>query len=258
MGYLLSLSESQAALLFHASEIALLVFGILLAVGIAGEYRKPLPSELASEWTKTRRLRRHEKAFKWLVIVGVTMESFSEAGIFVSSSRLQAIADEKIAQARLELETLKTPRSLVHIPEMIASLELFTGTEYTFSCVFEEEESIQFLGAIDGLLQRTGWKRVKPPGGFPAIKVFGKDVDFAVPLCLKNAVIVSIDSEQPTASLLALTLGEMPAYVRAAIALNANLSSNTFPPHEDNVGKKVDIQQGPSRAVRIGVGKKPQ
>jgi hypothetical protein len=113
------------------------------------------------------------------------------------------------------------------------------------------------LKELDGVLMSAGWKRVKPPGGFPAINVFGKDVEFSVPVCISTGILVSVDSEQSVASLQALSLAAMPMYARAAITLNLNLPSHLSPSHADNVVKTVEVLSGTSKTVRLSVGKKP-
>jgi hypothetical protein len=168
-----------------------------------------------------------------------------------------AEALKRAADATAELNRLKSPRSLVNIPGLITTLQVFKGTEYTFSSVFQDEESIDLLKAIDSALQGAGWKRVKPPGGFAAVNVYGRQVDFAVPVNVITGMQVSVDSEQPLAVLQSLRLDELPQPVRAAVALNLSLSSNISPPQEKSEGKPVDVEPGTSGTIRIAVGKKP-
>jgi hypothetical protein len=87
-----------------------------------------------------------------------------------------ASAEQRAAEATLELARIKAPRSLTRIPQLIAALEPFKGTEYTFSFVFQDEDSTKVLHALDDVLQRAQWKRVKPPPGFPALEFWGKGV----------------------------------------------------------------------------------
>jgi hypothetical protein len=70
-------------------------------------------------------------------------------------------AEQRANEAELELARIKTPRSLIHVPELISALEPFRGTEYVFVSVFQDEESIYFLRAIDDVLQKAGWERGK-------------------------------------------------------------------------------------------------
>jgi hypothetical protein len=93
MGSLLSLSKSGTLLALHISELMLVVLGILLAFGIAGEYGKALPVKLMPEWYEAKRSRSRGTLFMWMVIVGVVGEFFCDAGILVFSSHLETIAE---------------------------------------------------------------------------------------------------------------------------------------------------------------------
>lgn len=192
------------------------------------------------------------------------------AGLLIVDRRINAIQAEELrqfdlklseqqeraAKAELELEKLRTPRTVNHIPELIASLEAFKDTEYTFSAVSAEEESINLLKQIDAILQKAGWKRGKPIGGFPAINVFGNETNFAVPVALASGVLVSIDSSEPIEAFKARPIAELPSFARAAIVLDRSISDNLFPPQE-NIEAKVHVTSGVSTTVRISVGKKP-
>ena len=75
------------------SEIALLVFGFVLVVGIVGEYW--------GKWNKWL------KIFKILVIIGVGGELVADGGIYFFSIRLQTISDSEIAVLRLKAAELE-------------------------------------------------------------------------------------------------------------------------------------------------------
>jgi hypothetical protein len=72
----------------------------------------------------------------------------------------QAESLQRTIEAEEELNRIKTPRSLVNVSKFVSALEAFKGTEYTFSSVFGDEESIKLLRQIDGALQSAGWNRV--------------------------------------------------------------------------------------------------
>jgi hypothetical protein len=84
MGTLFSLSKSATSIALDTSEIVLLLFGVLLTVGLIGEY------------AKSERWKRHVKIFEMLVIIGVAGELLADGGIFLFSSHLQTIADQEI------------------------------------------------------------------------------------------------------------------------------------------------------------------
>lgn len=159
-------------------------------------------------------------------------------------------------QLKAELARLKAPRSLTHVPELIASLEPFEGTEYIFSFVFQDEDSTKLLQALDDVLQRAKWKRVKSQGRFPALEFWGKGGD-AVTVGIGTGITISVESQESLAVLQARQVNDLPQYVRAAVALNLTLSSRLSPPQAPSDNKLVEVQKGDSKVVLIGVGKKP-
>jgi hypothetical protein len=161
----------------------------------------------------------------------------------------------RAADATAELNRLKTPRSLTNIPELVSTLEAFKDTEYTFSAVFQDEESINLLRVIDKALQDAGWKRAKQSGGFPAINVFGRDVDFSVSVSLSTGLKISVDAPESLTTLQALPRNELPSPLKAAVALNQILFANLSPPQYGI--HQIDVQSGTSGVIRIAVGKKP-
>jgi hypothetical protein len=80
---LASLSKSATSAWLGVSEILLLLFGVLLVVGLVGEYRKSL-----SRWVKL---------FEMFVIIGVAGELLADGGIFALSRHLETIANGEIA-----------------------------------------------------------------------------------------------------------------------------------------------------------------
>lgn len=83
MAALASLSKSATSAWLGVSEILLLLFGVLLVVGLVGEYRKSL-----SRWVKL---------FEMFVIIGVAGELLADGGIFALSRHLETIANGEIA-----------------------------------------------------------------------------------------------------------------------------------------------------------------
>jgi hypothetical protein len=86
MGTFFSLSKSATSFDLEVSEVALLLFGVLLVVGLIGEYAD------SDRWKK------YVKVFEMLVIIGVAGELLADGGIFLFSSHLQTIADEEIVE----------------------------------------------------------------------------------------------------------------------------------------------------------------
>jgi hypothetical protein len=81
-----SLSKHATSLALNASEVALLVFGVLLVIGLLGEY------------SKSERWKRYLKAFELLVILGVAGELVADGAIFSLSAHLQTLSDVEVAR----------------------------------------------------------------------------------------------------------------------------------------------------------------
>lgn len=242
-------------------EIWLLFFGVLVVIGVGGESFFGIRT-----WWNNRKLQeinRQLDQYRQAEVAEInrkTAEAEARAEGFQSSiaeaNKQAEQAKEGAAQANLELAKLKSPRSLIHVPELIAALQTFNGTEYTFSSVFQNPESINFLKLLDSVLQQAGWKRQKPTHGFPAINVFGPDVDFPVPVSLATDIQISVDSSESIGALNLIPLDKLPAVVQAAVALDMNLSSSLSPPQKKGV-PPVNVQPGNSPVIRIAIGQKP-
>jgi hypothetical protein len=85
MGTFFSLSKSATSTALDISEIALLLFGVLLVVGLIGEY------------AKSERWKKYVRVFEMFVIIGVAGELLADGGIFLFSRHLQTIAALEIA-----------------------------------------------------------------------------------------------------------------------------------------------------------------
>ncbi len=81
MGTLFPLSKSATSFWLDASEIALLVFGAVLVIGLVGEV------------AKSDRWRRRLRVFELMVIIGVAGELIADGGIFLFSRHLQTISE---------------------------------------------------------------------------------------------------------------------------------------------------------------------
>jgi hypothetical protein len=110
-GMFLSLSKSSTATLLALSELALLLFGIMLVAGLVGEYfadhkKKEFP-----------RCKKHKHLFEILVIVGVAGELFADGGVFGFGDHLQTIANTEVAllnkdAAAAQLEATKLKKQI--------------------------------------------------------------------------------------------------------------------------------------------------
>lgn len=170
-----------------------------------------------------------------------------------------ANAEKRAAEAELELARIKSPRSLTHVPELIAALELFKGTEYRLN-VFQDDESIQFTKIVDDALNRAGWVR-KPAYhlGITSIQVFGNDREQAVPICIETGIQVHFWSNESLAVLNARSFKDQSPTLRAAATLRAALVSSISPQDNRNVGDKVILDENSldKFPLVICIGKKP-
>jgi hypothetical protein len=72
-----------------------------------------------------------------------------------------AEALKQAANATEELNRLKSPRVLTNAPQLSSELKQFAGTEYTFSSLFGDGESVDLLKQIDTALQTCGVEACK-------------------------------------------------------------------------------------------------
>jgi hypothetical protein len=93
VGMFSSLSKDVTTLALDSSEVALLLFGLLLVVGLVGEY------------AESERWKKYVKAFEMLVILGVAGELLADAGVFTFSARLQSLSDVEVARLKVAAES---------------------------------------------------------------------------------------------------------------------------------------------------------
>ncbi len=187
------------------------------------------------------------------------LNTAAEAKQTAHDARTEADSFEaSIAAATVELNRLKTPRSLVNVPEVISKLQAFKGTEYEL-CVFQDDESIEFTKMVDAALQGAEWKRKTAERvslGIPAIRVFPNDLPIAA--CLETGVQVHIRTNEPLAVLQARPAKDQSPTTQAAWALLSALASGIAPPNKNNVGKMITLDPEPREGpLMVSVGKKP-
>lgn len=166
----------------------------------------------------------------------------------------QRIDEEKERIARIE-----TPRHLTDVDRVTKALGVFKGTEYLFSEVGQDPDSLRFLVEVDGVLQRAGWVRVAPPHGFPQIEMFGGHPEYGVNVSLSEGIDVSTESLNPPTAKerFSVTDPRIPANQRAAGLLRMIFSNELYPPEEHADQKQVTVGYGNSQTVRIAIGRKP-
>jgi hypothetical protein len=100
MGYLFSISKSATEDWLKGFEGLLLVCGLVLAFGAAGEYLEDhdrLPGWM--KWSRKPKL-----IFVWMVALSLFGEFAGDAGVFVFSGRLQSIQDRESQSLRVQTE----------------------------------------------------------------------------------------------------------------------------------------------------------
>jgi hypothetical protein len=166
-----------------------------------------------------------------------------------------ADAMQRAASATSALERLTSPRTLINSQQLVATLTTYKDTEYTFSAVYSDQESLQLLKNVDDVLKQAGWKRGMALSGYPAISVFGTNDPYSAPAALSNGIRISVDWPEGLNPLQSLPIDKLPQLIRAAVALNLTLSANLSP--AEKTQSMVDIEKGDSKTIRIAVGKKP-
>jgi hypothetical protein len=169
-----------------------------------------------------------------------------------------AEALRQAAQAQAELNRIRSPRTIINEPALVASLTPFKGIEYTLN-VFQDDESIQFTKDIGRVMDAGGWIRNQPKGmilGLTYLNVFDKGG--ALPTCVETGIQIHVKEKESFEALQLHPARDLPKTLLAAGALRAALIASVSPSDERNVGKSVwldkDSGEGP---VVICVGKKP-
>jgi hypothetical protein len=172
-----------------------------------------------------------------------------------------ADATQRELAAEVEVNRLKTPRSLVDTDKLIAALKPFSGTEYMFN-VFLEDEANQFTKVVAGALDAAGWVRKQPTGiniGIPTMKlVLGQGPAENVPACVETGVSLHAHTKESLAVLQSTPVSMLPKTVQAAIALKSAIAPSISPPDERNVADGIiDPEPREGIPLTICIGKKP-
>src|SRR5581483_6404474 len=111
MGVFSLSTKSEALLWLHSSEIALIVFAAVVGIGLVGEIAfetDELPMRPDTRTYDARLRRKHRYRFaEVLVAIGVMGELIADAGIYLSSGRLQTISDHEVAALDRQTEDLR-------------------------------------------------------------------------------------------------------------------------------------------------------
>ena len=141
-----------------SSELLLLVFALFVAVGVFGET------------TKSARWQPWHHAFGIVVFIGVAGEMIADAGVFISSARLQEIQEgevaklnevtEKLRASNLELIAKFAWRELDKDQQLYIAnaVRRYAGTSYD-TAISDEPESLNLLNQIVVALESAGWAK---------------------------------------------------------------------------------------------------
>jgi hypothetical protein len=171
MGTFVSLSKSATTSALDWSELALLVFGIILVAGLVGEYRTLEPHS------------QRMKFFEMLVIIGVAGELLGDGGIFLFSTHLQTISEIEVA--RLGKDAGEARKAAGEAQERAAKAELKTEQEKLARLRLEQHIAPRritptqrsFLIKCLGHHDRERMYLMVQGGGDPEIEDFGKQIE---------------------------------------------------------------------------------
>ena len=245
LGDITAKARSDAKLASDASKNA--INDALSAVTLATESESHLKEALAKADAVATLAKGYENE-----IQEAKRDASEAKALLAEARRLAAEARQQAGEATIGVQRLKANRSLSNAGELSRKVREFEKTEYMFSGVFADEESIHLLTEIDDALRQAGWQRIKAPHAFPALLIFGKDDD--VHEVVTAGIQISVDSPEAVAVLQTLPVQKLPPILRAAVVLNIELGSNVFPPSDP---KLIDVQPGTSKTIRITIGKKP-
>jgi hypothetical protein len=176
-----------------------------------------------------------------------------------------ADATQRELAAEVEVNRLKTPRSLSNTANLIQALKPLTGTEYTLM-TFADQESINLTREIGNALNGAGWIRKEPKthsiGGVSYFNVFSDKGDDSVPSCIEIGVNVHVFSQVAIDVLQSTPTLNLPKEVQAADALHNALMPSISPSGEGNVGSVLEVDKDKNPTIGDGpvivcVGKKP-
>jgi len=170
-----------------------------------------------------------------------------------------AEALKEATKAQVELNRLKSPRSLTNVAALVSALGSFKGTEFGFWGVFGDQESANLADEISVALQRAGWKpTIAPNAGQGTSWVKLKNFPVNVGYTTSAGVHIQAESEEKVETLQALSPSQLPQQFQAARALKAALVSSIAPAQDDLASSPIGVQSFRQfTAVLIEVGKKP-
>lgn len=155
-----------------------------------------------------------------------------------------------------QLKRLTTPRTLTSVPELIASLKPYAGTQYQWAGLCADAECISLLVNIDGVLEQAGWKRMPSVSTYPALIVFA-DEPTGIAETLIPGIRITVEAPNGSELVAKHDVAQAPRQVQAAWVLDLALAANVYPPeNQDRTPSVMKIGDGPSTVVRLTIGRK--
>ncbi len=186
MGNLFSLSKAITETGLDVSELLLLVCGLVLAVGAAGEYLEDhdrLPSWMI--WHRKPKL-----VFVWMVAISLVGEFIGDAGVFVFSGHLQTIADGEYAdlnkeagQARLDAGKANERAAIAEKAsedERTARLQLQKSVQWRH---LSEDQKKGLCAGLSPIMPPTGPTGVTAPLNDIEAANFAREIVIAIAVC---------------------------------------------------------------------------
>jgi hypothetical protein len=136
----------QAAL--NTLDVWLIVFGVLVAIGAVG---RSVAGYL--HWRKSGELQTVLEA-----------ENLAQQQEIAKANATAAQAQQRAAEANLELARMKAPRTLRAEP-VVSILKPFAGTSFDVGLVQGDAEAADFMLVLEGVLKAAGWREVDWAGG---------------------------------------------------------------------------------------------
>jgi hypothetical protein len=213
----------QASL--NTLDIWLIIFGLLVAVGAVG-------GSVAGflHWRRSGQLQTFLEA-----------ENLAQQKEIANAKATAAQAEQRAAEATLELARMKAPRTLTAEQQerIVSVLRPFVGTRFDVGLVQGDAEAAEFIALLEAVLQRAGWIQVDWVGGDIVMTREGKPT---VGLVTTTNVAIAIHPEK------ALTLRN------AAEGLYTALSAEGIATREGTSG--AGFLNHDADAVHILVGRK--
>jgi hypothetical protein len=147
----------QASL--NTLDIWLIVFGLLVAIGAVG-------GSVAGylHWRRSGQLQTVLEA-----------ENLAQQQEIAKANATAAQAQQRAAEATLELARMKAPRTLTAEP-IVSMIKPFAGTPFDVGLVQGDAEAADFMLVLEGVLKAAGWREVDWVGGDIVMTREGKPV----------------------------------------------------------------------------------